>query len=113
MNIDSWMKKFKESWESKDVLGVLSLFEEDVEYYETPFRKLRDFSEVRAEWMAIKKHFDIELNYEVFSSAGGKYSVIWDLKYINIDNEKKYFGGTYLIILNAKNKCTFFHHSCQ
>lgn len=113
MDIEVWLRKFKECWESHDVQGVLDLFDRDVIYYETPFLRLKDFKEIEREWRAIQSQKDIVLTYEVFSQNGKDYAVIWKLRYINPENEEKNYSGTYLMRLNDEGLCTFFHHTCE
>jgi len=40
MEINNWLNKFKESWQNRDILKILGLFDKEVVYYETPSTKL-------------------------------------------------------------------------
>jgi hypothetical protein len=43
MDINTWLKNFKENWQNHNINNVLDLFDENVTYYETPFVKLNNF----------------------------------------------------------------------
>lgn len=113
MNINTWLKKFKENWQNHNINGVLDLFDKAVIYYETPFIKLNDFETLSKEWKAIKNQNNISLDFEFFSSSENKHAVIWKLQYLDTENIEKNFAGTYLIKLNEEGKCIYFHHSCE
>jgi len=49
---------------------VLELFADEVEYYETPTPELESKEEIRNEWRNIRSQENIEIDTEVFSSAG-------------------------------------------
>lgn len=112
MNIDDWLIKFKTNWEDKNIDDVMSLFSVDVVYYETPFKRLNSLDEVREEWAAIENQDKIDLNYNLFSSDGNKYTIQWDLKYYNKEKQK-HFSGVYLIKLNEMGLCYEFWHYCE
>lgn len=110
-NIQHWLGKFKKGWISHDVEAVLALFDNNVEYWETPQRRLKDFNELRKEWMAVKGQSNIKLDFDVFSSSKGRYVVIWKLTYSDGSGDGKNCAGTYLIKLNPKGLCTYFLQS--
>jgi len=111
--INNWLKEFKTHWENHNITNILNLFDKNVIYYETPFYKLDNFEQLSKEWQYILKQKNINLDYEIFLKDNNKYAVIWDLKYLDNKNIKQHFKGTYLIKLNDKNLCTYFHHSCE
>ena len=113
MNIDTWMQQFVSSWKNYDLDSIISLFEEDIEYWETPFQLVKDIEELRSEWEYVKIQKNIEISYEIFSQDDTKFTILWNLKYENTAGEEKIFAGTYLIKLNSSNKCTYFHHTCE
>lgn len=106
--IDSWLQQFKSYWENHDIDGVLSLFDADVEYWETPFQKLTGLGDVKSEWSAIDRQSDIKLNTSIFSEQHNQSTVKWNLTYINESNEHKHWSGAYLIKLNEDGKCVYF-----
>lgn len=107
--IEQWLRKFNDSWKDHDVDGVMELFSDNVQYWETPFHKLQSINEIRSEWSAIKNQFDIRLNTSVYSENEGRYTVKWDLFYSNESHQKKHWAGIYLIELNDDGKCSYFH----
>lgn len=109
--IEEWLQEFRENWKNKDVEKVLSLFTEDVTYYETPSQKLEP-GELEKEWKGVKEQEDIRLELELFSSSGNKHTVQWELSYRS-KGEKNHLKGIYLIKLNDKGKCTEFWQYCQ
>lgn len=109
--ISKWLKDFAQHWTAKDVDGVLSLFSDDVEYWETPYKKIPDKKALSAEWQAILSQKNITLSLEVFSSAGAKHTIVWDLQYTNRYGTAQHWGGTYLVELNSEGKCIYFHQT--
>ncbi len=113
MNIDGWLQKFKEYWQTHNIDGVLGLFDKNVIYYETPSNKLENFEALAKEWKSITEQNNISLIYQIFSSDKNKYSVIFKLKYFDKQKVEKNFAGTYLIELNNTGLCTYFHQTCE
>ncbi len=109
--IDDWLAKFKQNWKAQDIDGVMDLFADNVEYWETPHLKLRDKNHIRQEWQGVLEQENIELETQVYSSTPeGKNTVLWQLSYEK-GGEIYDSAGTYLITLNSENLCTYFHYS--
>jgi len=108
--INDWLKKFSTFWKTQDVEGVMSLFTDDVEYWETPFVKVTSSADLRREWENVKNQNNIVINCKVFSKEDNKYSVFWDLKYTDTTNQSKRYKGIYLLRLNPDDKCDYFFH---
>ena len=113
MGINQWLANFKQHWIDHNVSGVLVLFDENIIYYETPFHMITDKKTLGEVWQGIGDQRNIQLELEVFNQEKTKFSVLWKLKYIDQENADKEYAGTYLIELNVKNKCTYFHHTCE
>jgi len=111
MNINSWLETFKSNWKKGNVDQVLELFASDVDYYETPYRKLKN-EELRQVWEGVKNQEDIELDLELYSSDEDKHTVKWHLSYRE-DGERTDLEGIYLIKLNSEGNCTEFWQYCQ
>ena len=109
--IIKWLELFRTGWVTKDVEKVMELFTDDVEYWETPHKKLLGKSDIENEWKAIFEQQNIELNFEVFSSSNDKHALLWQLTYVDDDLETQYWAGTYLIALNEAGKCNYFHQT--
>lgn len=110
--INEWLKKFKEYWESGNPEKVLSLFTDDVIYFETPFKQLMNKSEILNEWKGVLNQENILINYAVFSETGNKGAVTWDLTY-DIDGTTHKVQGTYLVELNKNGSCKYFQQTCE
>ncbi len=113
MGIEKWLEKFREYWQAQDIKKVMTLFDKNVIYYETPFLKVEGLAKLAKEWEAIKNQRNISVTFEIFSGNKNRYSVIFRLNYLNKENIEQTRGGTYLIELNAAGLCTYFHHSCE
>ena len=110
MNIESWLNNFKNSWVDHDVNKVMTLFTDDVEYWENPFTLINDSNHLKKEWAGILKQTRITIDTKVLFSDGHKHAVIWELSYSDENNNLQKWAGTYLIVLNDKNICTYFYH---
>lgn len=108
--ITEWLKEFKNSWEAKDIGAVLELFSDDVEYWETPFKKLSSKDELRHEWSAILDQENISISTDLFATEGSIYVVKWHLSYEK-DQEQSEWAGIYLVELNDEGKCEYFHQT--
>lgn len=112
MDIDKWLEKFINFWIGKDVQGILSLFTDDVIYFETPYLQLKSKEEILSEWEGIKSQDNVGLALTVFSKSENKSSILWDLTYKK-NGEKHNFKGTYLIELTQEGKCKYFYQTCE
>ncbi|MCA9328287.1 hypothetical protein KC959_00805, partial [Candidatus Saccharibacteria bacterium] len=86
---------------------VLDLFADDVEYWETPFKKLQGKDYMALEWRAIGYQEHISLSTDVFNAENEKFAVNWQLTY-KIRNTMKSCAGVYLIRLDKGGKCNYF-----
>jgi hypothetical protein len=110
-NINKWLNEFKKNWIKKDIKAILSLFSEDVGYYETPFHKLKNKAEIGRIWDEITSQGNIKLDLDVFCSEKNKHAVRWSLKF---SDKKEYsYKGIYLISLDSENKCDYFMQCCE
>ncbi len=110
--MEKWLKHFKNYWLEKDIDGTLSLFSEDVEYWENPFIRLSK-NELRRVWLPILDwDDDIHLSYKIFSQAEVNSTVIWDLVYTE-NGAGKHSSGVYLIKLNDQGLCNYFFQSSE
>ncbi len=112
MDINNWLDNFRKNWINHDVDGVLDLFADNVEYFESPFMKLDSRVDLESVWNGIQKQENIELSFVIFSSKEDHFTVMWDLRYES-SGTKRHFAGTYLIKLNKMNLCTYFYHCCE
>ena len=108
-SINEWLEKFISAWKAHDIETVLGLFADNIEYWETPFRRLADLDEIKKEWQIIRNQKDIQIAYDVFSKEGDNYTVRWELQY-NDSNNLRNLKGVYLITLDSENKCNYFFH---
>lgn len=112
MMIEQWLEDFHAAWKGHDVPRVMELFTDDVQYYETPFRKIASKLELEKEWQVILNQHDIQVSWDVFcSSADGKHAVMWELSYVS--DVKHISRGTYLIGLENSGLCNFFYYTSE
>jgi hypothetical protein len=111
MSIEQWLDRFHKAWVGHDIVGVLSLFTDYVEYWETPHLRLASKDELSKEWEGVKEQQKIDIHTRVFcSSDDNKHAVLWKLSYVK--NGKQYkSGGTYLISLDETGRCNYFHYT--
>lgn len=106
-SIQEWLEEFRSAWVSGDVERVLSLFADDVVYFENPEDRLESQAELREVWENVKRQEDIELDLEVVLSEGDRYIVEWSLDYMEkevcISHE-----GFYLVFLEDNGVCSEF-----
>jgi ketosteroid isomerase-like protein len=112
-DINKWLDKFENFWKKHEIDKIMNLFTRDVEYWETPFKKLEGIEQVEKEWQGVVNQEKIKLDFEVFSREEDKYCVIWHLKYEDQKGKEEEFAGAYLVRLNPDNKCYYFFHCCE
>lgn len=105
--IETWLASFIEAWQTKNIPKVMSLFVDNVEYWETPFLRLSSKNELENEWQAINNQYDIVVNTEVISQTS-PYVVRWHLSYKNPDGELCAWSGVYIIRLED-GVCEYFY----
>lgn len=109
--IKEWITNFKDGWLSLDIDSVLSLFSDDVEYWETPFKRIESKKHLKEEWKAILKQKDINLKLEEIQSTNDFCVVLWYLDYLDESSQRQKWAGTYVIKLNNKGLCIYFHQT--
>ncbi len=40
MQIETWLKNFKQNWQNNNIEEIIKLFSKNLVYYETPFQKI-------------------------------------------------------------------------
>lgn len=110
-SVEKWLDDFCAAWMNKDVEAATSLFSQDVEYWETPFKKLKSFEELRREWQGVHEQYGIQVHTELFCSDNNHHAVRWKLSYTNKDKVARELAGTYLISLNDEGRCNYFYHT--
>ena len=103
--IDKWLSDFQMYWMNKDIEALMSLFSEDVQYYETPFIKMEDKNAIEDLWYVIKNHDNINVEFEVFSQQFEKYAVMWKASYNNELSDPVMKKGVLLLRLNDTGEC--------
>jgi ketosteroid isomerase-like protein len=104
----NWLKLFEENWKAKNVNGIISLFDKNVVYYESPKLKLNSIDEIRKEWELIKEQDKISLELEVIDKNEDKYIIAWNLSFLNKEGKTENFKGTYEIVLDDNGICIEF-----
>jgi len=107
--IERWLRQFNASWKDHDIDGVMALFSENVQYWETPFRKLQSVDDIRSEWTAIKNQFDIHLDTSLYSEDDGRFTVKWNVSYTDESHREKHWAGLYLLEFDTNGKCCYFY----
>lgn len=103
--IKKWLSDFQIYWMNKDIEALMSLFSEDVQYYETPFLKMEDKTAVEEFWYAIKNHDNINVEFEIFSQQFEKYTILWKASYNNEISDPVMKRGVMLLRLNDDAEC--------
>lgn len=110
--IDTWLVDFVSYWKAKDLRGIRSLFADNVEYWETPFRRLATTDDVMQEWAGILNQENIAINTEVVMQDGSKSVIRWMLSY---DRNGSHFEwvGFYIVTLQNDGRCSHFYQVGQ
>lgn len=105
--IGSWLHAFEQAWQTKDFGGIRKLFRDDVEYWETPFRKLETIDAVMNEWRIVRQQSNIEIATKCIAKNDDLHVIEWDLSY-DLEGLQKW-RGIYLIRLDMTGQCYYFY----
>lgn len=100
INFDKWCNDLKEYWLKKDINSIIELFDNQVEYYETPFQKIDNIETV---WKDIETQELISLEYKIL---GIKDNMVVANFLMNDNNQ--IVDMIYEIRLNNLGKCDYF-----
>jgi hypothetical protein len=67
--IQNWLDNFFTSWKIYNIDAVIGLFEDSVEYWETPYKKIDSRAELEEEWKYILSQRNIEISYKILSES--------------------------------------------
>lgn len=81
MDIDAFMRGYKEAWEAKDDAAFAALFTPDGEYRNTPFAVQRGPEQLRQYWSRIKLQEDIRVTYEILARTADGGIAHWHTEY--------------------------------
>lgn len=106
--ITDWLDKFKRHWVEKNLAGVRTLFTEDVEYWETPYKRIDGVDNVVDEWRAVLSQSSISIDTKVVVDDNNAHVVKWKLTY-TMDGSDHSWSGLYLVRLSAEDRCYYFY----
>ena len=101
-NLEKWCNELLIFWKNKDIDNIINLFDENVEYYETPNMKLKDIDEVKSMWQEIKNQNTSNIELKILCKENNKCIANYILK------DEVSFNMIYEIELNDNNKCIYF-----
>ena len=97
----NWCLKLIENWNSKDVDKIMELFNEDIEYYETPTMKINTIQERKEMWKEIESQNTDNIEFNIICQNENCCIVNFILK------DEVSYDMIYQIKLNDKGKCIF------
>jgi uncharacterized protein (TIGR02246 family) len=65
MDLDTFMARYRQAWETSDENLLASLFAADGVYHNTPFAEQRGHEAIKAYWQRTKLQRDIQVRYQV------------------------------------------------
>lgn len=108
---DEWMESYRTAWESQSAEWAVSLFSDDVSYYETPFvRPITGKEPLHQYWQLLtnlKK--EISLSYEIIHTYQDTGFCKWNIQYTRIPSgEMVAMDGIFEVTFNNSGKCCRF-----
>lgn len=97
--ICEWLNLLKNYWLNKDVEGIVKLFSNDCECYDTPFSTNGN---IREDWAEIKTQEIKDISYKILMRKGYEFFVEFDIQY-----NGELCNAINHIKLNNDMKCTY------
>lgn len=101
-NLETWCYNLKQYWINKDIDNIINLFDEYVEYYETPNMKIEGINNIKEMWEEIKGQNTSNIDYKILCESDNKIIANYILK------DTISYNMVYEIVLNKDNKCIYF-----
>lgn len=101
-SVTQWCLDLVKYWTNKDIPQIISLFDNNVIYFETP-KDLINPHELSDIWSEINHQNIISLNYEIIDIFKKHNFVDFVL-----ETDKEICYMTYVFVLNEENKCSYF-----
>lgn len=96
-----WCIELLDNWKSKNIENIVNLFDEQVEYYETPKEKINTIKEIEKMWEEIKEQKTNNIEFNILCQNNECCIVNFILK------DVVSYDMIYQIKLNENNKCIF------
>ena len=100
-NSYNWCLNLKENWKAKNVQRVMELFDQKVEYYETPTTKINTMQEIQQMWEEIESQNTDNIEFNILCQNEECCIVNFILK------DDISYDMIYQVKLNNENKCIF------
>jgi limonene-1,2-epoxide hydrolase len=81
MDIEQFMRGYREAWETRDEARFCALFAEDGVYRNTPFAEQRGHAQLAQYWQRVKLQADIHVAYEILASTADGGLAHWHVTY--------------------------------
>lgn len=65
-----WCVELLNNWKQKNVKNIVNLFDENVEYYETPTEKINTIKEIRKMWKEIEEQDTSDIEFNILCENG-------------------------------------------
>lgn len=96
-----WCIELLNNWKSKNIENIVNLFDEQVEYYETPKEKINTIKEIEKMWEEINEQKTNNIEFNILCQNNECCIVNFILK------DVVSYDMIYQIKLNENNKCIF------
>lgn len=96
-----WCMKLKENWQAKNIDDIIQLFDENIEYYETPKVKVNTIEEIKLIWKEIEEQNTNDIDFKIICENNECCITNFIL------NDEVSYDMIYQIKLNESNRCIF------
>lgn len=101
-NLEKWCNDLLSFWKNKEVEKIIDLFDENVEYYETPNMLVENIGAIKTMWEEIYVQDTSNIELKILCQNNNKIIANYIL------HDKVSYDMIYEIELNENNKCVYF-----
>jgi len=108
-DLDAWLGRYGEAWETRDAEAAADLFSEDALYHQMPYEEpFRGRDDIRRYWSSVTAdQREIDFDRETIGLANGIGVACWSSRFkLASTGARVELNGVFLLEFDADGRCT-------